>query len=234
MNFSLKIIDFFIEYQLEKLLAGISYSVALWMFSRFWFDNFSKKSKLVQKPNLVHPSVSTERFRNEQLMKDNQRLETEIEQQKVNCEHLKAENEQMKTDLIKWKRFGNQESEKLKSLKAQNDILFEALNKANKQQEIVLEKEEVPFMTQKPEIVATTDEFETMVQVMKGHPLIQKTQNKAVNAIQKTQGTELYNKLIDRIGGAKERVEEALNDTEQSNYVETQVDLTNFDIRNYV
>jgi len=40
--------------------------------------------------------------------------------------------------------------------------------------------------------------------------------------------------LIDRIDGAKQRVEAALNGTEQADCVYPEVDLSNFDIRNYV
>jgi len=100
----------------------------------------------------------------------------------------------------------------------------------NKQQKLNLERETVPAITEKPENGAT-DEFEAMVQVMKGRPLIPKTQNQAINVIQKVKGTEIYNKLIDRIDCAKQQVETALNDTKQPDYVN---DWKNFDISKYM
>jgi len=203
------------EYQIERLLAWLIYSVALWMFSRYWHKTMLKKDKCPQIEDVIIPSVSVERLEVKRLTAENQQLMTESRK-------LKTENAQLKTELEKWKKIEKRESENLKAMKIQNDILFEALSKANKQRE--LEETDV----EKPKI--TSDEFDAMVQVMKDNPIIPKNQKQAF----KTQRIDLYNQLIDKIDGSKQRIEAALKDTEQSDYENTEVDLTNFDIRNYV
>ena len=185
------------EFQFDKLFAWIFYSVSLWMFSRFWHENMAKKEQPVQIENIVPMSVSAERLKTEQLINENR--------------ILKNENEQLKTELEQWKKIGRRENENLKAMKIQNGILLEALNKANKQRE----SEEADI--EKPE--TTTDEFETMVQVMKGSP----------------NQKDLYHQLMDRIDGSKQRVEEALNGTEEADCVNAdKVDLSNFDINKFV
>ena len=213
-------IDYIIEYQIDRFFVWLIYSIVLWIFSRFWFNNFSQKQQIIQVESFIPPSISAERFKSEQLMNENHRLKTEIEQFKVDNERLKVEIEQLKTDLDKWQKLARREVETIKSLKAQNEDLSEALNKANKQQETDFEE--------KSEKVTTTDEFDTMVQVMKGRPLIKN------QAVQKAKGTEIFNKLIDRTEAYKQQVEAALNDMEQADCENTAIDLTNFDIRKYV
>jgi len=184
--------NYITEYQFVKLFAWLIYSVGLWIFSRYWFENFPKKRKIVQIENIVPPSTSAERLKTEQLMTENRKLNTENERLKGNSEQQKAEIEQLKTELEKWKRFGRRESENLKAVKAQNDILFEALNRANQRREVDFEEEAVPAMTGKPENGATddfgttTDEFEAMVEVMKGRPRsFQKFKNKPFKPFKK-------------------------------------------------
>ena len=211
------------EYQFERLIAWLFYSIGLWIFCRYWYGNFFQKREPIQIENIVPPSISAERFKRERLMTENQKLNTEIEKLKISNEQMKAEVVQLKSDLENWKKLARRELETINSLKAQNDTLSEALNKANKQQKSNLERETVPAMTKKHEN-GVIDEFDAMVQVMKGRPL-------AVNTIQKTQSTEIYNKLIDKIEGAKQQVETALNDTKQPDCVN---DWKNFDINKYM
>jgi tellurite resistance protein len=135
----------------------------------------------------------------------------------------------------------NKLSEEFNMLKSQNSILFETLqsvNRANNKPEP--EEEFVPVMTGIPERGAvldsgvTFDELEAMVQVMKGYPVTQNTKNQAVNTIQKTHGTDFYNQLLDRISGAKQQVEVALNSEKQTDSVKSDDNLENFDISKYV
>ena len=235
--------EYIVEYQIEKLLAWVLYSVGLWIFCRYWHGNFSKKRNPIQIENIVSPSISTERLKTERLITENRQLKAENEQLKGNSDQQKAEIEQLKTELEQWKKWGRNESEHAKTLKNQNDILFETLNKTNKERELDLEKEAISAMTEKPEndfvfdSGATTGEIDAMVQVMKGRPLFPKVQNQAVHAIQKTQGTDLYHQLMDRIDGAKQQVEEALNETKQPDQDNINVDdedWKNFDINKYV
>jgi hypothetical protein len=46
---------------------------------------------------------------------------------------------------------------------------------------------------------------------MKGCQIDNDVHQQAVQAIQKTEGTEIYNQLVGRISGAKERLEAALS-----------------------
>ena len=129
------------EYQWIKMIAFLVYSVALWIFFRFWYqDVFSEELK--------------EKY--EEAMKENKWL----------CE----KNEQLETEI--------------KAVKNSNETLIEALH----------------------------------------------TVREAIQTILKTQGTELYNQLTDRISGAKERLEEALN----TGYDVGNDDWNNSDIAKYI
>jgi cell division protein FtsB len=193
------------EYQWIKLLAFLAYSVALWIFCRFWYGNVPKdENKRDQIKDIAYLPVSMEQLKNEQLMSENRQL--------------KIENEQLTTKLGQWKDLdakNKQLTDNVNILKAQNDTLFEALqtvNKASREHELLSDKEFVPTVTGKPEngLVydsgTSTDEFEAMIQVMKGRSVTRNTYGQAVQAIHKTQGTELYNQLTDRIAGAKQRL----------------------------
>ena len=83
------------EYPFEKMLAFLVYSVSLWMFCRFWYGNVSKDANnQAQTNDIVPPSISTERFKNERLINENRQLKTENEQLKTECEQLKTKLEQ--------------------------------------------------------------------------------------------------------------------------------------------
>ena len=219
---------------LIKFLALIIYSFTLWIFFRYW-------------DNEIAPERKNERLKTERLIDENEQLITENGQLKIKGGQLmseitqlkaengqkknqnaqlmtenaqmKAESAQLKVSLEQWKKFGRKENETVKMLKSQNSILFETLNRTNKERELELEKElereTVP--AGKPEngsvfdCGVSTNEIDAMIQVMNGRRVVPKVQNQVVQTIQKTHGTELYNQLIDRINGAKQRVEEALN-----------------------
>ena len=113
---------------------------------------------------------------------------------------------------------------------------LQTVNKANREYKLLPDEEFVPALTGKPEngLVydsgTSTDEFEAMIQVMKGRPITRNTYGQAVQAIRKTQGTELYNQLTDRITGAKQRLEDALN----AKYDKDDVDWNDSDVMKYV
>ncbi|MDR1582246.1 MAG: hypothetical protein LBS55_03140, partial [Prevotellaceae bacterium] len=77
------------------------------------------------------------------------------------------------------------------------------------------------------------DEFEAMIQVMKGRPVSGEVQRQAVQAMQKTEGTEIYSHLLGSISGAQERVWEALNGMGQADSGNSDSS-GNFDVMKYI
>jgi len=208
-----------IEYQWTKLLAFLVYSVALWIFCRYWHQDISPKEKNCnQIKNIVPASVSTERFRTEQLKKENEELKEKYEEaMKVN-KRLCEKNEQLETEI--------------KTMKNCNEALMEALHTVRETgKKLNIKEEFIPGVTDCVYDSGTsTDEFEAMIQVMKGHQVTRNTYRQAVQAIHKTQGTDLYNQLEDRIVGAKQRLEDALN----AGYDNGDDDWNNFDVMKYI
>ena len=178
--------SYIIEYQLDKLLALLVYSVALWMFCRYWHRDISPKENNCNPiKNIVPASVSTERFRTEQLKMENEELKAKYEEaMKVN-KRLCEKNEQLETEI--------------KTMKNCNEALMETLHTVRETGKKLNVKEEfTPAITGKIDYCVydsgiSTDEFEAMIQVMKGHPVTCNTYGQAVQAIRKTQGTDLYN-----------------------------------------
>ena len=219
-----------------RLFSWVMYSALLWLFFRFVHGYFPDDVKRAQM----------------QLNTEIENLKSKNAQMNAENEQMNVENAQLKTKLEKWidnaRRLdvdNKQLTENLKIAKIQNDTLLEALrvvNKAKTAQELDLEDEFVPIAPQKPEkdtvfdSGATTDEYDAMIQVMQGGAIAQNTKNKAVHAIKKTHGTDIFDKLCNMIGGAKQRVEEALNDTNDTNpfLANKDEDWENFDITKYV
>jgi hypothetical protein len=116
-------------------------------------------------------------------------------------------------------------AEQIKTARGYNEILKEALEtirEANRKTRLERDEEIIPIPTGKPENDSVydsgtmPDEFDAMVQVMKGRPVSSEVQRQAVQAMQKTEGTEIYNRLVESISGAQEQVREALNGMEQT------------------
>ena len=215
--------SYIIEYQLDKLLALLVYSVALWIFCRYWHQETPQKENNCNPiKNIVPASVSTERFRTEQLKTENEELKAKYEEaMKVNkC--LCEKNEQLETEI--------------KTVKNCNEALMETLHTVRETGKKLNTKEEfIPAITGKiDECVydsgTNINELEAMIQVMKGRTVTRNTYGQAVQAIRKTQGTDLYNQLTDRIAGAKQRLEDALN----AGYDNGGDDWNNSDIMKYI
>jgi len=191
--------------KLLKFLGVISYSCLLWILCRFWDNEIApeRKNERLKTERLTdeNEQLITEngqlKIKGGQLMSEITQLKAEIGQKKTQNGQLMTEIAQLKVSLEQWKKFGHKENETVKMLKSQNSILFETLNRANKERE--LELETVP--AGKPEngsvfdCGVTTNEIDAMVQVMNGRRVVPKDQSQIVQTIQKTHGTELYNQL---------------------------------------
>jgi hypothetical protein len=83
-----------------------------------------------------------------------------------------------------------------------------------------LEEEGIPIVTERERSLfdsgTTLDEFEAVVKVLKGNPLSHVEKKDAVHSMIKIKGTDIYNQLLDRIDGAKERALEALDEKEST------------------
>jgi predicted nuclease with TOPRIM domain len=176
--------------------------------------------------------------------------------EQVQLERLKKENEQLKTENAQLDAKLNQVvdicrraieknrrlAEQIKTARGYNEMLKEALDairEANRKTRLEREEETMPIPTGKLENDSVydsgtmPDEFDAMVQVMKGRPVSSGVQRQAVQAMQKTEGTEIYNRLVGSISGAQERVREALNGTGKADNGNSD-SAANFDVMRYV
>jgi hypothetical protein len=201
------------EYQYTLLFAFIACFVALWMCCRFWYRDSHQKATSREEPDVLPEPDYREQLQSERLKKEN--------------EQLKVENGQLKAKLNQAVDICQQSIEKnmrlaeqIKTVRNYNEILKEALGairEANRKTQLEREEETISIPTGKPDNDSVfdsgtmPDEFEAMVQVMKGRPVSGEVQQQAVQAMQKTEGTEIYSHLLGSISGAQERVQEALN-----------------------
>ncbi|KAA6336784.1 hypothetical protein EZS27_015083 [termite gut metagenome] len=104
--------------------------------------------------------------------------------------------------------------------------------------QVNLEEETVPVV--KGKITAscvfdsgtTMDEFEAIAKILKGNPIAKDERKQAIQSMMKVQGTDIYNQLVNRIGGARERAMEALNEWEQE--TSGNFPIGNFDWSKYI
>jgi chromosome segregation ATPase len=225
-----------IEDKLTVSLVFLIYSAACWLCCRLLYrDSRKTENNRKKEEHAVPKSVSAEQGRAESFMKEN--------------DVLKAENERLKTKLEqlakicgKMQKRNNQLTEDVKTMKIYIDVLFEALQAvraSNKRLELELHENNLPSVIGTPDrdtvydSGTTPDKFEAMIQVMKGSPVSNDTHRQAFQAIQKTEGTEIYNQLVGRISGASERLEAALNMVKQPE-VNIDADGKNTDIMKYI
>jgi hypothetical protein len=226
------------EYQYTILFAFIACSVALWMCCRFYYRDSSREANRKEVPDVPEPDgweqVQTERLKkeNKQLKIENGQLKEKLKQVTDICQRAIEKN---------WRL-----EEQIKTMRGYNEILkeaFDAIREASRRelQNAQLEREEnfIPLPGGRPgndwgfDSGTVPDEFEAMVQVMKGRPVSGEVQRQAVQAIQKTEGTEIYNHLIGSISGAQVRVQEVLNGMGRGDSRDSDSS-GNFDIMRYI
>ncbi|KAA6305833.1 hypothetical protein EZS27_042513 [termite gut metagenome] len=78
----------------------------------------------------------------------------------------------------------------------------------------------------------TMDEFEAIAKILKGNPIAKYERKQAIQSMMKVQGTDIYNQLVNRIGGARKRAMEALNEWEQE--TSGNFPIGNFDWSKYI
>jgi hypothetical protein len=217
-------------------LVFLIYTIACWMTCRFLYhDSPMKENSREQPDNPVPMSIPAERFKTERFIKENEQLKDENAQLKTKldrltafCEGLQEKNGQ----LTEWQKT-------TKIYIATLSEALQAVKEANNRQAVDLEDEnrQQPCMKADDDAVydsgTTTDEFGAVVQVMKGRPITGEAQQQAVQAIRKTEGTDIYNQLVGRIAGAKQQIEMALNAWEQPESVNGD-GYENFDIMKYI
>ncbi|KAA6319120.1 hypothetical protein EZS27_030949 [termite gut metagenome] len=142
----------------------------------------------------------------------------------------------------KWeKQRLEQEIKELKNQLEQNE-LFMSVNMEKEyppnNNQVNLEEETVPVT--KGRITAscvfdsgtTMDEFEAIAKILKGNPIAKEARKQAIHSMMKVQGTDIYNQLVNRIGGARERAMEALNEWERE--ADGNFPIGNFDLSKYI
>jgi predicted nuclease with TOPRIM domain len=208
------------EYQYTVLFAFVICFIALWMCCRFYYRDSPRKVNRRGETDVPEPEYGKQ-MQSEQLQKEKEQLKVENGQLKAK---LKQVVEICQRAIEKNKRL----AEQIKTVKGCNEILKEALEvirEANRKEIQISQREReeiIPVQTGNPEndpvfdSGTMPDEFEAMVQVMKGRPVSGEVQRQAVQAMQKTEGTEIYSHLLGSISGAQERVREALNGMEQT------------------
>jgi ribosomal protein L3 len=210
------------EYQCTVLFAFTAYSVALWMCSHFWYRDSHQKATCREEADVLPEPDCREQLQSERLKKENEQLKVENSQ-------LKAKLKQVAGIYQRAIERNRRLEEQIKTVRGYNEILkeaFEAIRDVNRRelQNDRLEREEeyIPVQTGRPDNDSVfdsgtmPDEFEAMVQVMKGRPVSGEVQRQAVQAMRKTERTEIYSHLLGSISGAQERVREALNGMEQA------------------
>jgi hypothetical protein len=226
------------EYQYTILFAFIACSVALWMCCRFLYSDSPQKANHMEEPDVPEPDC--------QVQAQAERLKKENEQLKVENSQLKAKLKQVADICQRAIEKNRRLTEQIKTVRGYNEILKEALwaiREINRRelQNTLLEGEEeyIPVQTGRPDNDSVfdsgtmSDEFEAMVQVMKGCPVSGEVQRQAVQTMRKTEGTEIYSHLLGSISGAQERVREALNGMEQADSGNSDSS-GNFDVMKYI
>jgi hypothetical protein len=227
------------EYQYTALFAFIAYSVTLWMCFHFWYRDSHQKATCREEPDVLPEPDYREQLQSERLKKENEQLKVENGQ-------LKAKLNQV-TDICRRAIEKNRHlKEQIKTLEGYNEIpkeAFEVIREASRKGAPISrpdnEEDVIPTPDGRPgndwgfDSGTMPDEFEAMVQVMKGRPVSGEVQRQAVQAMQKTEGTEIYSHLLGSISGAQERVQEALNGMEQADSGNSDSS-GNFDIMRYV
>ena len=223
------------DFQFETLFVLPAFPAVLWLFFHILHVIKSKdKNGQVQTDDAEKSSEDWHEI--ERLTAENRQIKNECRQFRTNMEEWIKRAKDLN---VKY----NKLSEEFNMLKSQNSILFETLqsvNRANNKPEPEPEEKFVPVMTGIPERSAvldsgvTFDELEAMVQVMKGSPVARNIKTQTINTIQKTRGTDLYNQLLDRIGGAKQQVDKVLNSEKQADSVKSDYNTENFDINNFI
>jgi hypothetical protein len=223
------------EYQYTLLFAFIACFVALWMCCRFWYRDSHQKATRREEPDVLPEPDYREQLQSERLKKENEQLKVENGQLKVK---LKQVADICQQSIEKNMRL----AEQIKTVRDYNEILKEALGairEVNRKTQLEREEETISIPTGKPDNDSVfdsgtmPDEFEAMVQVMKGRPVSGEVQQQAVQAMRKTEGTEIYSHLLGSISGAQERVQEALNGMEQADSGNSDSS-GNFDIMRYI
>jgi chromosome segregation ATPase len=185
------------EYQWTMVIVLPVYSAALWMCCRYWYTNPSEKE---QPDNPAPVSVSAEESQKgiQGLRTENEELGTKPGQAGETGKRLYEQNTRLEGEIKTLKECNRQLTEALQALK---EIGRKPLNPESG---VIFDSG------------TTCDEFEAMVQVMKGRPVTRDVHIQAVQAMRKTEGTVICSQLVDIISGAKERVEEALNEQPNS------------------
>jgi hypothetical protein len=199
------------EYQFTVLLVFIIYTFALWLFFRFLYrDSSHKENNRNQSNNIVPVSVKREHI--ERLEKENAELKAGSEKfiAKIDCltdvcETLDKRNKRLTAGV--------------KMMKGYIDVLFDILRAVQESNKNTVRAPDSRQPEWKERVVydsgTTFDEFEAMVQLMKGRPVTRDVQQQAIRTMQKNQGTEIYNQLIADIITSKEQVQAALNGGEK-------------------
>ena len=248
--------------KLQILYVLIFTNIATWMLCRIWFDDIlkneikEKRKYLDRVSDLIVQIDNLDKVKNELSCK-NYRQEVEIEKLNKEIERTNEVNKQLRANydsLVSKLKECELYAEKVNAekLKLENDLqneqaknktLFQALQTANEMNRILFlesENESLPAYSGEPDFDAVSDsgtnyeEIEAMIQVMQGRTISRKVKADAVQGIQKMQGTCLYDELVDRIEGAKQRIEEALLSEEQEDSSISDDDLAHFDIMKYV
>jgi ribosomal protein L3 len=219
------------EYQYTIFFAFIACSVALWMCCRFLYRDLPRQANRMEEPDVPEPG-SREQAQAERLKKENEQLKAKLNQAVDVCRRVIEKNRRL--------------AEQIKTARGYNEILkeaFDAIREAGRRelQNAQLEREEetIPVPSGRPEADwvfdsgTMPDEFEAMIQVMKGRPVSGEVQRQAVQAMQKTEGTEIYSHLLGSISGAQERVWEALNGMGQADSGNSDSS-GNFDVMKYI
>jgi hypothetical protein len=182
------------------------------MCCRFWYRDLPRKADRREEQDVLPEPDGREQLQSERLKEETKQIKT------VNGYKVNGYNEILKE-------------------------AFEVIREANRKGASISrpdnEEDVIPISGRRPgndwvfDSGTMPDEFEAMVQVMKGCPVSDEVQRQAVQAMRKTEGTEIYSHLLGSISGAQERVREALNGMEQADSGNSDSS-GNFDIMRYV
>jgi ATP phosphoribosyltransferase regulatory subunit HisZ len=190
------------DYQIKILLSLPVYSFILWLFFRLWYlDRLEPKNN----PN--------------QMQTVNRELQTKYDNAIHNNVSLCKIIEQLEVEI--------------KTLKTCNKALTNSLQTINETNKSLVVKEKYAHSTFQNDVFdsgTTFDEIDAMVQIMNGRRVSRQIYDQGLQAIHKTQGTEIYDRLIEKIAGAKQQVEGALNAENEKN----DDGWDNFDIKKYI
>jgi hypothetical protein len=173
----------------------------LWNLFKDWFnEKYQPKipNNVIPKANIQNQSANTEVL--DIIGKSKFRLTEERD---------KLEKQRLEQEVIELKR-------QLEQAKPYISMNVEKGEPPDNNQ-VNLEEETVPVV--KGKITAscvfdsgtTMDEFEAIAKILKGNPIAKDERKQAIQSMMKVQGTDIYNQLVNRIGGSKERAMEALN-----------------------